>query len=384
MKKGEHPRGVFERPPGSNCWYIRYQDASGKIVRRSIGHGAKARKQAEQEVETLRSQVRLGLPTPTKQKLPTFGDLAEAALRYSEGRKASYKDDVARMKRIKEKFGRDLAERITPSEIDNWLTSKDEWSDATRNRYLSLIKLTYRLAERDGKIKTNPARLCRMRKENNAKIRYLDQFHPLPTGEDWLKKYKTEEERLWAVIQDEYPQHAEEFQIALHTGMRRGEQYGLTWDHVNFERRLVTVARSKNGDTRHIPLNATALVAFKSLLANMEISNRVFLGERRRKGRRHALAGNRHWFEKAVARAGVRDFTWHSLRHTCCSRLVMSGVDLRTVQEIMGHRSLNMVMRYSHLAPRHLSEAVEKLTTFNPAARRAVVRGRLRRAGVAK
>lgn len=387
MKKGLHARGVFERPPESNNWYIRFRDESGRMVRRSVGHGAKAKLRAEQEVETLRSQVRLGQPTIKKAPPPppaTFADLTEASLEYSRARNASYKDDVLRMKKINERFGPQTAEEITRSEIDAWLTAHEEWTDATRNRYLCLMKRTFRLAESDEKIKKNPARLVRMRKENNQRIRYLDQLKPLPAREDWLKPYKTEEQRLRAVIREEFPAHEEEFLIALNTGMRRGEQYGLAWDSVNFERKMVTVLKSKNGETRHIPLNTVALEAFKALLPSMEISNRIFLAERRRKGTRRALKNARHWFEKAVARAGVRDFTWHCIRHTFCSRLVMAGVDLRTVQELMGHKSLNMVLRYAHLAPCHLSGAVEKLGEYRSSEERTPAKKRLRARRVAK
>jgi site-specific recombinase XerD len=59
----------------------------------------------------------------------------------------------------------------------------------------------------------------------------------------------------------------------------------------------------------------------------------------------------------------VKDFHWHDLRHTFCSRLTMRGVDIRTVQELAGHKSIVMTARYSHLAPAHLAGAVEKLDT---------------------
>ena len=77
-----------------------------------------------------------------------------------------------------------------------------------------------------------------------------------------------------------------------------------------------------------------------------------------------ALRSNRHWFEEAVADAGLRDFTWHGLRHTFASRLVMEGVDLRTVQELMGHKTIQMTCRYAHLAPAHQLAAVERLLSY--------------------
>jgi integrase len=59
--------------------------------------------------------------------------------------------------------------------------------------------------------------------------------------------------------------------------------------------------------------------------------------------------------------AGLTAFTWHCLRHTFASRLVMAGVDIRTVQELMGHKTIGMTVRYAHLAPTHTLAAVERL-----------------------
>jgi site-specific recombinase XerD len=70
----------------------------------------------------------------------------------------------------------------------------------------------------------------------------------------------------------------------------------------------------------------------------------------------------RQWFEPAVKEARLAAFTWHCLRHTFASRLVMAGVDLRTVQELMGHKTIAMTCRYAHLAPSHKLAAVERLS----------------------
>jgi integrase len=72
-------------------------------------------------------------------------------------------------------------------------------------------------------------------------------------------------------------------------------------------------------------------------------------------------AGAREWFEQALAEAKITNFRWHDLRHTFASRLVMAGVDIRTVQELMGHKTIQMTLRYSHLAPQHQLEAVQRL-----------------------
>ena len=67
------------------------------------------------------------------------------------------------------------------------------------------------------------------------------------------------------------------------------------------------------------------------------------------------------WFPEACQQANVLNFTWHCFRHTFASRLVMKGVDLRTVQELMGHKSILTTMRYAHLTPGHQAAAVELL-----------------------
>ena len=77
----------------------------------------------------------------------------------------------------------------------------------------------------------------------------------------------------------------------------------------------------------------------------MVISNFVFLNVRGD----DTLKSNRHWF----AGAGIRHLTWHDLRHTVASRLVIVGVQLRTVRELMGHKNIQMTCRYAHLAPAH-------------------------------
>src|SRR5262249_40892095 len=101
---------------------------------------------------------------------------------------------------------------------------------------------------------------------------------------------------------------------------------------------LLTVPRAKHGQVRHVKLNSRALAALISLTTENS------------KGRIHEFISPRSWFEPVVEKSGVESFTWHALRHTFVSRLVMNGVDLRTVQELAGHKSIAMTMRYAHLA----------------------------------
>ncbi len=122
---------------------------------------------------------------------------------------------------------------------------------------------------------------------------------------------------------------------------------------------------SKNGDTKHTPLNDEAVAALKAAKAFSNGQPWVFLN---RSGER--LVNPRGWFEPALKAGGITGFRWHDLRHTFASRLVMAGVDLRTVQVLMGHKTIQMMCRYAHLAPQHELAAVQRLCDTTPGAAR--------------
>jgi hypothetical protein len=84
-----------------------------------------------------------------------------------------------------------------------------------------------------------------------------------------------------------------------------------------------------------------------------------------RDARRDPQHNYRRWFNEALTDAKIKDYSWHCNRHTFASRLVMAGVDLRTVAELMGHSSIQMTMRYAHLAPQHNRAAADRLVPFS-------------------
>jgi integrase len=148
---------------------------------------------------------------------------------------------------------------------------------------------------------------------------------------------------------------------ALHTGFRASELRSLTWSDVDFRRRMITVRAgyAKNGGARHVPMNQLLTDTLKSVkLANYQV-DRVFCN---REG--VPYRSFRSAFERAVRKVEIVDFTFHDLRHTFASRLVMAGVDLPTVKELLGHRDISMTMRYTHLSSDHKQAAVGKLEQF--------------------
>jgi integrase len=340
-------RGVFEKKTGSGIWWIQYFDSEGRRHREKVGRKSSALVLYQKR----RTEISEGKKLPALRNTPMvkFDEIAADALEYSKSHNISFENDVNRMKAILKEFAERPIAAIKPQEIERWLNQltrnvKGEevaLKPATLNRYRAMLSLAFRIAVQNGKTASNPARLVRPRRENNAVIRYL-----LPD----------EERRLREVANEFYAHHVPELDLALNTGMRQGEQYNLVWENIDMERRLITIPRSKHGGVRHIELNDSAVAALLRAHSLGNGSEYVFLNCYGQK-----LSKPREWFEAAVKKAGIPRFTWHCLRHTFASRLVMAGVDLRTVQELMGHKTIQMTCRYAHLGPQHRLAAVQRL-----------------------
>jgi len=125
------------------------------------------------------------------------------------------------------------------------------------------------------------------------------------------------------------------------------------------ERGILTVPLSKSGRTRHVILSEAALSILRGLSSWMHspylFPSPLNLGQPMQ-GRHFVVKV----FEPALEAAMIEGATWHTLRHTFASRAVMAGVDIRTVQELMGHSTITMTMRYAHLSPAHLRAAVNR------------------------
>lgn len=338
-------RGVFERPKGSGVWWINYYDSDGRRHREKIGRenvAVNAYIKRQSEVRDGRFQA------PRSGAKLKFRELAEDALANKKLRLAmrSWKTDKLRLAAVKEVFGETPASAISPGKIESFLTGLREKgrSTSTLNRYRSLMSSIFSFGVRSGKIRANPVAKVERFQENEHRVRFLSA---------------SEEEALRKAVRAISTEREAEMDLALHTGMRRGEQYGLTWADVDLERGIVTVQKGKTG-RRFIVLNSVAKDALEIL---WEISNgsKFVCPDKRRDDQ----LDWRRWFEAATKTAKVDNFRWHDLRHTFASRLVMAGVDLSTVQKLLGHRSIVTTMRYAHLSPDHLQTAVGRLVTAN-------------------
>lgn len=355
--KAKPIKGIFEKVSGSDVWWIRYADSQGRYRREKAGpRGAAIALYRKRKTEALQGRK---LPETIKRKAVLVSDLLDLAsdhakTHYRGERLGADKNDY-RYKTLKEAFGNFPAESLTPREIDKQLSklaTDREWKPASYNRHKAFLSLAYRLGIENDAVTVNPVRLVRRRREDNGRIRWLTA---------------DEETKLVATIESDYPDEFPAFQLALHTGMRKSEQYNLTWDCADLIRKQITIPRSKHGGIRYIPLDKGATDALLTLRSRGDGTGKVIVLAKSGHGYQagHALKTPKEWFLAACKKAGVSGFTWHCLRHTFCSRLVMAGVPLAVVKELMGHKSILTTMRYSHLAPDHGIDAVAKLDDWS-------------------
>jgi integrase len=344
-RKEGKDRGLFEKPTGSGTWWICYFDNYGGKHREKGG----AKAQARQLYLRRKAEVAEERHQPAAVRNRRGITLAEAITEYidTSREKRSWRDDRNFASLWTGALGKLPLEQIGPREVERWkIAWGTDLAPATVNRRLAFLRRVFNIQIRNGSDLKNPVSAVGLFKENNARQRFMSPDELV---------------RLQAAVPDEW-WHVVEF--AMHTGLRQAEQFCLRWEFVNLGVRVLTVPRSKNGKRRHVPLNDRALAILEGLkAANKFDSPWVFTGQRSRAGACHLSA---NWFCRAVftpalKTASIQDMSWHDLRHHHASQLAMAGVPLRTIQELLGHQTIDMTLRYSHLSQEHQLAAVAKL-----------------------
>jgi integrase len=194
---------------------------------------------------------------------------------------------------------------------------------ATRNRYLATIKGIFTCALKSGKIDKHPAKIPALI-EDNERIRYLT--------------YK-EEEQLLPLCKKVRIDDA--FLIGLYTGMRRSEIMTLSQEDIKDGKIHIKAKYSKSKRGRIIPIHGKIAEIMKG---DLKFRYRFD-----------------HKFSKIAKDLNLKDVTFHTLRHTFASRLVMKGVDIFSVSRLMGHENIKTTQRYAHLAPEYFEGTIDKL-----------------------
>ncbi len=156
--------------------------------------------------------------------------------------------------------------------------------------------------------------------------------------EDIAKIEKVIDNEFWLFV----------FRIFIYTGMRLGEVQRLRWEHIDIKRNVIVVEKSKSFQSRIIPIHPRLRA---ELEARLPAVGRVV---------NYASSTIEHKLKKYFRKAGYEKIRVHDLRHTFASLMVMNGVDLKTVQELLGHQSYQTTEIYAHLSPQHLHDAIKK------------------------
>ena len=205
---------------------------------------------------------------------------------------------------------------------DEWMTTLEP---ATIRRRFALLSHLFEIAKKEWGMEylPNPTRSLRQPRIANSRERRF---------------VENEEARLWEVAQAYGGEIERIIRFALETAMRRGEIAAMRWEHVDRKARILKIPETKTGEPRRIPLSTIALATLNNL-------------PRRFDGKIWSMRPDSisQAFERVCILANIQGLTFHDLRHEATSRLFERGLNLMQVAAITGHKSLQMLKRYTHL-----------------------------------
>ena len=255
----------------------------------------------------------------------------------------SIRTERNRVKRWVKDLGMRPIGRITRAEIESWRREKmSRCKPATINRDLSRLRHMLNIAVEWELLEESPMQGMKFLRENNARTRYLS------VGECHRLIDSCMAPHIRAIVT-----------VALHTGMRLGEILNLRWQDLDFSSGFILVRDSKNGQARQVPMDSmisTVLRSWPRLSDQDIVFTSVLTGVR--------IVDIRAGFLNACKRAGITGLHFHDLRHTFASQFMMVGGDLYVLKEILGHKSLAMTTRYSHLSPTYKIKAIDRMNTL--------------------
>lgn len=349
-------KGIYKR---GKIYWIRYAGLDGKI--RFESSESTSFKEAMDLLTDRRKEIKEGKDPIPKKRIAnhTFQELAGHYVVWGERQKA-----FRRKKGIINLLLNDF--RYTPLRLFNTRLLEeyqtkvlsDGKAPATANRHLATLKHMFTKAVEWEMVEEEALKKVRRVKlfpENNRRLRYLSK------------------EDSHALINSCSPHLRPIVITALNTGMRKEEILSLEWErHIDLKHGFILLDVTKNGERREIPINQTLRDTLQGLVRGIT-SPYVFIdGEGKR------FKDVKRSFYSACRRVGIKDFRFHDLRHSFASQLVMAGVDITTIKELLGHKTLTMTLRYAHLAPSHKVKAVEMLDdtlTENPTIQKLYKKG---------
>jgi integrase len=362
---------LYVGPTGVKVWYYYRRDANRKMTSRKIGPFpdlslAEAREQAR----ILGGKIALKEDIK-KEKPPevlTLGVFLETLFfPYIKTALKSHVDMKRNMTFAFSKFLNKPIEEITPLLIEQWRMSRRETGRkaSSVNRTMADLKSALNWGYKNGIIEKNPLQRLTPLKETDSKniVRFLtpDERERLETAlierDKRLQKGSGKPARgeSWDYLRPAVL-------LSLNTGIRQGALFALKWEDIDLDQQTITLRAddAKNGKTTRLPLSDDAIDVLISWKAQSERTgpDELIFPSPKTGG---IMNDPRRAWESLMKAAKIENFRWHDMRHDFASQLVMKGVDLNIVRELMCHASLNMTMRYAHLAPESKLNAVQAL-----------------------
>jgi len=345
-------------------WRIRWVDAHA--VRHSetyLDHATALRKLREHEHKT--EEIKLGRRIEVAVH-KTVNELCDYWIENKVPQKRSGNDDKCIIrKHLRPRFGRLRLQDITVEHGDRYIVENAHLDPKTIANHLTLFLSMLNRARDLRWIESVPP-------IKKPKVRFISQDYRWLRTDDEIK-------RLLLAAKEEGEAVYIFYAAAIYTGMRAGEIAALRWDDISFETRLITVQRSfdgptKSADVRYVPILDPLLpilrtwkirhpgtLVFTSEAGTMyQPSSQIFQEILHRVLNAAELKPVQ--FKKRMAPY----ITFHGFRHSFASHWVMNGGDIFKLKEILGHKSIQMTMRYSHLQPKKFIEDYDRLGTEAP------------------
>lgn len=340
-----------------NSWQIDYYDPLGKRIRKTFRRRKDAEAELGKRISLLAEGRYLDVKPDTK---VTLEELCQKYADIYKNQRSFNRSKRSHLENFKAYFGRSrLISTIGRHDIVSYFAYLQEKpvslsktgrivkrrSPAAVNREMSCLRHLFSEAVSWGMLEKSPfsgGKSLRL-KENNARLRFLTDAE--------IKR-----------LLDACPDHLRPIvACAVLTGMRRGEILGLCWDQIR--NGFIYLQKTKTNEARQIPISEPLARLLEELRAKAGSSKHVFTYQGR------AIVDNfKHSFRTALEKAGISDLHFHDLRHTFASQVLLHGGTLKDVQELLGHKKIEMTMRYAHLTQESKRAAVNllgKLSAFS-------------------
>jgi len=326
---------VYQR---GNMWGIDYF-ANGRRRRELVGpNKALAEKALNKKLVLIAENKFLDIKRESKLK---FKDLSTKyiELYLKPNRPTWWKSEKHNIRHLNAFFGEKYLYEIKPLDVEKFRQVRLQVvSKSSINKNVGCLRAMFNKAIEwqlfEGR---NPASGVKFYKLDNKRLRYLEK-------EEIRRLLSNCEGHLRDIVE-----------FAINTGMRKGEIFNLKWHDVDWNNGLIHLLKTKNSEKREVPIND----AVKDILARVKKdpnSAYVFSSFNSK-----PFNDIKKSFYTALKKSGIENFRFHDLRHTFASQLVMAGVDLLTVKELLGHKGIEMTLRYSHLSCDHKKRAVKAL-----------------------